>query len=102
MTKFKVPSSVRSNNISSIVEELKTLHDSLSKVEQDEFESIRGELDPVAIRLVSSELVNNADKTVKLLNSCCIANILRLYAPDAPYSPEQLSVRQCLHGVVIF
>lgn len=92
MGRFKLPAKVRTNNISKVVEELKELHDSLCKIEQDEFESLRMDLDPVARRLVESELVHNGDKVVRLLVSCCLANILRLYAPDAPYSPDQLKV----------
>lgn len=30
------------------------------------------------------------DKTVRLLVACCLANVLRLYAPDPPYDAEDL------------
>lgn len=92
MGRFRLPAKVRTSNISKVVEELKELHDSLCKIEQDEFESLRVDLDPVARRLVESELINNGDKSVRLLVSCCLSNILRLYAPDAPYPPDQLKV----------
>jgi hypothetical protein len=90
--RFTVPTRVRSSNISQVVEELKALHDALCKVDQSQFEMLQEELAPVAERLVHSELLNSADKTIKLLVSCCIANILRLFAPDAPYSAEKLTV----------
>ncbi|PJF16959.1 pds5 sister chromatid condensation and cohesion [Paramicrosporidium saccamoebae] len=68
--RFTVPTRVRSSNISQVVEELKTLHDSLCKVDQSQFEMLQDELVPVAERLVHSELLNSADKTIKLLVSC--------------------------------
>lgn len=94
MGRFKVPSKVHNsnNNVSSVVEELKKLHEELCNVQQDAFELFREDLKVVAARLVEAELLKNNDRTIKLLNACCLSNVLRLFAPDAPYSPSQLKV----------
>jgi sister-chromatid-cohesion protein PDS5 len=37
--------------------------------------------------------MSSKDKAVKALTACCIADILRLFAPDAPYTENELKVR---------
>lgn len=91
-SRFKVPTQVRNSNITSVVNDLKYLHESLSQLEQEQFSPFQEELAPVASRLVHPELLANTDRAVKLLVACCLANILRLYAPDAPFTSEQLAV----------
>ena len=89
---LKLPTHVRSANISKVVEQLKELHEALCRIEQDELPQMQDELGPVARRLVDSELINSTDKTIRLLVSCCLANILRLFAPEAPYTGTELGV----------
>jgi sister-chromatid-cohesion protein PDS5 len=38
----------------------------------------------------SSPLTPPLSRDVKLLTSCCLVDVLRVYAPEAPYTPEQL------------
>jgi sister-chromatid-cohesion protein PDS5 len=41
-------------------------------------------------------MINLADMTsrgVKAYAACCLADLLRLYAPDAPFSQDELRVR---------
>ena len=90
--KFLVPMQLKGRKVTDIVLELKTLQESLSATEQGEFEELREQLAPVAARLAENDLLRNSDKTVKLLVACCIANVLRLSAPAAPYTSEQLKV----------
>jgi len=45
---------------------------------------------PLAEHLADSGLIRHKDRAVRVLAACALANILRLFAPDAPYSPEQL------------
>lgn len=89
---LKLPTRVRNANISKVVEQLKDLHESLCTVEQDEFPQMQEELLPVAKRLVDSELINSSDKAIRLLVACCLANILCLFAPEAPYTAVELKV----------
>lgn len=37
--------------------------------------------------------MQNKDKDVRLQAACCLADIIRLFAPEAPYDEKQLEVR---------
>lgn len=71
-------------------------------------------LDEVAAELVTHEIINHSDKVqevfeilsrlreitplanfqdVKLYAACCLVDILRLYAPQAPYTQVELKVK---------
>lgn len=52
----------------------------------------RTQLINLAEQLASPSLIKHKDKAVRVLVACSIANILRLFAPDAPYSMEQFEV----------
>ncbi|KAF8783022.1 Sister chromatid cohesion protein PDS5 like protein [Argiope bruennichi] len=46
---------------------------------------------PLAMHLVSECFLEHPSKDVRLLIACCIADVFRVFAPDAPYKdPEQL------------
>jgi sister-chromatid-cohesion protein PDS5 len=48
---------------------------------------------PVCVHLASFGFLNHESKDVRLLVACCIADILRIYAPEAPYKdPETVKV----------
>jgi sister-chromatid-cohesion protein PDS5 len=49
-------------------------------------------LDALVSELVHPVLMQSRDKGIKILTACCIANLLRLYAPDAPYTESELAV----------
>jgi sister chromatid cohesion protein PDS5 len=54
---------------------------------------------PLALHLVKDFFLNHDSKDVQLLVACCIADILRIYAPEAPFSlrqPNQIKVRKFL------
>ena len=61
----------------------------LANVDQDENTENYGDL---AATLVTSFLVNHRDKDIRVCLACCFADILRIYAPEAPYNEEQLKV----------
>ena len=47
----------------------------------------------LALYLASEFFLDHSNKDVKLLVACCIADIFRVFVPDAPYTePEQLKV----------
>lgn len=56
---------------------------------------------PLAIHLASECFLEHPSKDVRLLIACCIADVFRVFAPDAPYKdPEQLKV--CLNFLCSF
>lgn len=62
----------------------------MSPIDQDHVD--RTELVGLADQLAATGLIKHKDRAVRVLVACCIANILRLFAPDAPYSVEQFEV----------
>ena len=49
----------------------------------------------LALQLASEFFLEHSSKDVRLLVACCIADISRVFAPEAPYTePEQLKVSQ--------
>ncbi|KAJ3207768.1 hypothetical protein HDU82_003319 [Entophlyctis luteolus] len=75
-----------------LVSRLKDLHSQLNKLEQETVDATS--LIGIAKNLVSPSLVSHKDKAVKSLVSCCLADVLRLFAPDAPYNETELKVSQ--------
>jgi sister chromatid cohesion protein PDS5 len=52
---------------------------------------------PLALHLVKDFFLNHDSKDVQLLVGCCVADILRVFAPEAPYKePEQIKVKSSL------
>lgn len=52
---------------------------------------------PLALHLVKDFFLNHDSKDVQLLVGCCVADILRVFAPEAPYKePEQIKVTSSL------
>lgn len=50
----------------------------------------------LALHLASEFFLRNPNKDVRLLVACCLADIFRIYAPEAPYtSHDKLKVRKC-------
>lgn len=48
----------------------------------------------LALHLASDFFLKHPDKDVRLLVACCLADIFRIYAPEAPYtSPDKLKVQ---------
>ena len=43
--------------------------------------------------LVDMKVLHHKDKDVRLMASCCLAEVLRIYAPEAPYDSAELVVR---------
>ena len=67
----------------------------LANVDQDENTE---NYDDLAANLVATFLIGHRDKDIKVCLACCYADILRIYAPEAPYNEEQLKVTaRCLY-----
>ncbi|KAG0164485.1 hypothetical protein DFQ30_009873 [Apophysomyces sp. BC1015] len=71
-----------------LVKKLTKLHEELKSLEQENVE--KSSLTAVSKELVHNQLLKHESKAVKILTACCLADILRLFAPDAPYSNVEL------------
>ena len=72
-----------------LLKKLKTLHTELAELEQNRLH--KDALDVVQDELIHQSILLHKDKGVKAYAACCIADVLRLTAPDAPYSPSELA-----------
>lgn len=76
--------------IADLSRRLQVLFKELRDMEQGEIE--RDSFTKVAKELISPNLLAHKDKGVKAWTACCLVEILRLFAPDAPYTGQQLKV----------
>ncbi|KAL5877658.1 Sister chromatid cohesion protein pds5 [Pyricularia oryzae] len=67
---------------------LDALSKELSELDQDLTD--KNSLTKVAKELVSHNLLTHKDKGVKAFVACCLVDILRICAPNAPFTPSQL------------
>ncbi len=80
--------------IADLLRRLQALHKEMRDMDQEENE--RDSFTKVAKDLASPNLLGHKDKGVKAWTACCLVDILRLCAPDAPYTGQQLKVSR--HG----
>lgn len=66
----------------------------LARVFQDmEQEEDTTSYEPLALHLLEPFLFKHSSKDVRLLVGCCLADVFRIFAPEAPYrTGEQLKV----------
>jgi sister-chromatid-cohesion protein PDS5 len=76
--------------VAELLRRLETLSQELQTYDQDEVE--RGSLLKVARELASQQLLSHKDRGVKAWTACCLVDMFRLCAPDAPYTGSQLKV----------
>ena len=76
--------------IADLLRRLQALAKELRELEQEDIP--REAFAKVAKELVSPNLLAHKDKGVKAFVACCLVDILRLCAPDAPYTEQQLKV----------
>ena len=49
---------------------------------------------PLALHLATDTYMEHNNKDVRLLTACCIADVFRVFAPEAPYKEaDQIKVR---------
>uniref|UniRef100_A0A6I8QZ49 PDS5 cohesin associated factor B n=1 Tax=Xenopus tropicalis TaxID=8364 RepID=A0A6I8QZ49_XENTR len=73
-----------------MVRRLKMVVKTFMDMDQDSEEEKEHYLN-LALHLASDFFLKHPDKDVRLLVACCLADIFRIYAPEAPYtSPEKL------------
>lgn len=77
-------------NVSDLLARFKTLLDELRTMDQDDVH--RDSLLSTAQDLANSSLLHHKDAGVRAWTLCCIVDMLRLFAPDAPYPASKLKV----------
>ena len=76
--------------IADLLRRLQALSREMREMEQEENE--RDSFTKVAKELASPNLLAHKDKGIRAWTACCLVDILRLCAPDAPYTGPQLRV----------
>jgi sister-chromatid-cohesion protein PDS5 len=71
-----------------LLKKMKTLHTQLAALDQDHVDV--ASLSTARKELIHSSILLHKDRGVKAYAACCLADILRLYAPDAPYTQAEL------------
>ena len=75
-------------NTDALQKRLKALQAELAVLEQDKVDTTS--LGAVRKELVNTSILLHRDRGVKAYAACCLADLLRLYAPDAPYTQNEL------------
>lgn len=71
-----------------LLSRLAALHEELASLVQGEVD--QASLDTYRTDLINRKLLKHKDLGVRAFVACCLSDILRLYAPDAPYTETQL------------
>ena len=90
---FKEPLSWRAGKsiaIGDLLRRLQALSAEMRAMEQGEND--RDSFTKVAQELSNPNLLAHKDKGIRAWTACCLVEILRLCAPDAPYTGQQLKV----------
>ncbi|KAJ5650346.1 uncharacterized protein N7484_004069 [Penicillium longicatenatum] len=86
--------------IADLLERLQTLAQELRKLEQEDVD--KESLRKVSQELASAHLLAHKDKGVRAWATCCLVDVLRLCAPDAPFTRNQLKdVFTCIVSSII-
>ncbi|KAG6833054.1 hypothetical protein H0H87_012065 [Tephrocybe sp. NHM501043] len=86
-----------------LLKKMKALHTELAALDQELVDV--GSLSSARKELVNTSILLHKDSGVKAYAACCLADILRLYAPDAPYTQAELRdifqffFRQLINGL---
>ena len=71
-----------------LLRDIKTVQRELTTLNQDDVDL--ESLQDVSKQLIQPQLMLHKDKGVKVTVACCLADILRLYAPDPPFMANEL------------
>ncbi|KAH6900864.1 cohesin-associated protein Pds5 [Coprinopsis sp. MPI-PUGE-AT-0042] len=71
-----------------LLKKMKTLHTQLAALDQEHVDV--NSLNTARKELIHTSVLLHKDRGVKAYAACCLADILRLYAPDAPYTQAEL------------
>jgi len=73
-----------------LLKRLDRLSKELAEMDQDYVDT--DSLVKVAQELASHQLLTHKDKGVRAYTACCVVDVLKLCAPNAPFKPSQLKV----------
>ena len=85
--------------LTELLARLKALCDELRDIEQEEADT--ESLTRSAKELASPNLIQHKDAGVRAWTACCIVEMFRLFAPNAPYTASQLKVHNAGHVLEI-
>ncbi|KAF9892440.1 Sister chromatid cohesion protein PDS5 B [Aspergillus nanangensis] len=86
--------------IADLLQRLQALTHELRKLEQEEVE--KDSLRKVSQELATAQLLAHKDKGVRAWTACCTVDVLRLCAPDAPFTANQLKdIFTCIVASII-
>jgi sister-chromatid-cohesion protein PDS5 len=74
-------------HVDELIRRLKVLASTFQSMGQEE--NAYDEYVPLCLHLAEDGFLNHVSKDVRLLVACCIADILRIYAPEAPYKDQE-------------
>lgn len=92
--RFNEPISWRAGRpipVAELLRRLELLAAELRELDQEDTD--RDSLTKVSQELAHGHLLGHRDKGVRAWTACCVVDILRLCAPDAPFTGNQLKVR---------
>lgn len=79
-----------------LINYLEELQKSLMELEQDTLKAPKG-LSTTANQLISPKILEHPDKEIRVLAANCVVDVLRIYAPEAPYKDDDMiRVFSCL------
>ena len=78
--------------VNDLLKRLSSLGNELKSIGQEEF--VTETLSTTAKELASTQLIAHKDRGVRAWTAHCLVDVLRLYAPDAPYTTPELKVRR--------
>ena len=78
----------KNSSTDALLKKMKALHTELAEMEQENADT--DSLNSVRKELVNTSILLHRDRGVKAYAACCLADLLRLYAPDAPYTQQEL------------
>lgn len=81
-------------SVADLLRRLQALSQELKNLDQDEAD--KESIKPVAKDLASQGLLSHKDRGVRAWTACCVVDVFRLCAPDAPYTSNQLKVSDVL------
>lgn len=79
-----------------LLKRLQELAHELGEMEQEEDEDAKQSFTKIAKDLSSEQLLAHKERGVRAWTACCAVEVLRLCAPDAPFSERELKV--CLRS----
>ncbi|KAL3473987.1 armadillo-type protein [Aspergillus californicus] len=86
--------------IADLLQRLQTLAQELRRFEQEEIE--KETLTKVSQELAAAQILGHKDRGVRAWATCCIVDVLRLCAPDAPFTANQLKdIFTCIVSSII-